>query len=89
MNMAKARRAPRIAVAQPVIQAINTLRADQAAAVRTAIRTIGIEPGEPVDLPTARPGILTRRNVPRSQLHPSLSTGEPGQMNKGTGLSSP
>ncbi len=56
MNMADARRAPRIAVVQPVIQAIDTLRADQAAAVRTAIRAIGIEPGEPVDLPTAPAG---------------------------------
>lgn len=56
MNMAQGRRAPRIAVAQPVIQKIKALRADQAAAVQAAIRTIGIEPGEPVDLPTARPG---------------------------------
>jgi hypothetical protein len=56
MNMPQGRQSPRIAVAQPVIQEIRTLRADQAAAVNAAIRTIGITPGEPVDLPTARAG---------------------------------
>lgn len=56
MNMAPGRRAPRIAVAQPVIQKIRTLRGDQAAAVQAAMHTIGADPGESVDLPTARPG---------------------------------
>lgn len=56
MNMAPGRRAPRIAVAQPVIQKIRTLRGDQAAAVQAAMHTIGADPGEYVDLPTARPG---------------------------------
>jgi hypothetical protein len=65
MSMAEARRAPRIAVVQPVIQAINALRADQANAVRAAIRTIGIEPGEPVDLPTAPPGYSYQAQRPR------------------------
>jgi hypothetical protein len=41
---------------QPVIQAIRDLRADQRDAVQAAIRTIGVEPGEPVDLPIAPAG---------------------------------
>ena len=55
MNMAQGRR-PRIAVAQPVIRKIDTLRGDQAAALRAAMHTVGSGPGESVDLPTARPG---------------------------------
>jgi hypothetical protein len=81
MNMAQGRRAPRIAVAQPVIQRIKTLRADQAAAVEAAIRTIGIEPGEPVDLPTARPGTPYRAQRPRLPEAPVLiyREGQPGE----------
>ena len=83
MNMAQGLRAPRIAVAQPVIQEIKTLRADQAAAVNAAIRTIGIEPGEPVDLPTARPGTpyqAQRPSLPEAPLlvYRQAQPGEPG-----------
>jgi hypothetical protein len=83
MNMAQGRQAPRIAVAQPVIQQIETLRADQAAAVEACIRTIGITPGEPVDLPTARPGTpyqAQRPTLPEAPLliYRQAQPGEPG-----------
>ena len=64
MSMPGERRAPQIAVVQPVIQAIKALRADQANAVNAAIRTIGIEAGEPVDLPTAPDGYPYRAQRP-------------------------
>lgn len=64
MSMSGERRTPQIAVVQPVIQAIKALRADQANAVNAAIRTIGIEAGEPVDLPTAPDGYPYRAQRP-------------------------
>jgi hypothetical protein len=65
MSMAGAGRAARIAVVQPVIQAIKTLPADKARAVEGAIRAIGVEPGVPVDLPTAPAGYPYRAQRPR------------------------
>jgi hypothetical protein len=65
MSMAGAGRASRIAVVQPVIQAIKALAADKASAVQAAIRTIGVEPGVPVDLPTAPAGYPYRAQRPR------------------------
>jgi hypothetical protein len=63
--MAEERQSPQIAVAGTVIRRLETLRADQAEAVRAAIRTIGIAPGEPVDLPTERPGTPYLAQRPR------------------------
>ena len=64
MSMPGERRAPRIAVVRPVMDGINALPADQANAVRAAIRTIGIERGEPIDLPTAPDGFPYRAQRP-------------------------
>jgi hypothetical protein len=63
--MAEERRSPQIAIARTVIRRLDTLPADQADAVRDAIRTIGIVPGEPVDLPTARRGTPYKAQIPR------------------------
>jgi hypothetical protein len=56
MSMSAGRHGSRIAVAEPVMRRIGRLRADLARAVEDAIRRIGTEPGEPIDLPNARPG---------------------------------
>ena len=84
MNMAGGRRAPQVAVVRPVIEAINSLRADQRDAVQAAIRTIGIESGEPVDLPTAPPGYPYRAQRPNLATAPVViyresQREEPGQ----------
>jgi hypothetical protein len=64
MSMAEERRAPRVAVVRPVVEGIDALPADQRDAVRAAIRTIGIERGEPIDLPTAPAGFPYRAQRP-------------------------
>jgi hypothetical protein len=66
--MAEERRSPQIAVAQTVMRRLDALPVDQADAVQRAIRTIGIDPGEPVDLPTAP------RGTPYRAQHPRLAT---------------
>jgi len=84
MSMAEERRAPQIAVAQPVMEAIGTLPEDQADAVRAAIRTIGVQAGEPIDLPTAPPGYPYQAQRPRLATAPLViyrqsQQGEPGK----------
>lgn len=56
MSMAEERHVPRIAAVRPVIERIDALPADQATAVRAAMHTIGVQRGEPIDLPTAPDG---------------------------------
>jgi hypothetical protein len=47
---------PRIAVAQPVMRRIRALPPSIADAMQAAIRAIGKQTGEPIDLPNERPG---------------------------------
>lgn len=63
--MAEERRSPQIAVARTVIRRLETLPVDQEHAVQDAIRTIGVIPGEPVDLPTERYGTPYQAQRPR------------------------
>ena len=70
MSMPEERRAPQIAVAQPVMDRIGALPEDQAEAVRAAIRTIGTGPGEFVDLPTAPFGYPYRARHPHDPSAP-------------------
>lgn len=53
MNMAEQ---PQIVISPPVKRRIDNLDPAKRAAVRKAIKSIGTVPGEPIDLPTARPG---------------------------------
>jgi hypothetical protein len=72
MSMADRNRQPRIAVAQPVIDRTRHLRSDLAHAVETAMRAIGTEPGEPIDLPNARPGAPYQVQRPASPDAPMI-----------------
>jgi len=80
MNMAEQ---PRIVISPPVKRRIDHLDPAEAAAVRKAIRSIGAVPGEPIDLPTARPGApyqAQRPDLPEAPvvIYRKAQPGDPG-----------